>query len=109
MDQALNLVTRVSDPSYASRTSIPSADLDGMDVLDDLDVAADVATAQVDDTIAEPAVGAARMRRRVYRVTAFGLQSGALSHSSVRVMNTLPVPFACIAKGRHCRRRRRSR
>jgi hypothetical protein len=41
-DQALNLVTRVSYPSYASRTSDVSADLDGMDAMDDLDVAADV-------------------------------------------------------------------
>src|SRR4051812_11427950 len=36
VDQALNLVTRVSYPSYASR---PSADPDGMDAMDDLDVA----------------------------------------------------------------------
>src|SRR5215218_6193338 len=43
-DQALNLVTRVSDPSYASRTCRMSADLDGVDGLDDLDVATDVAT-----------------------------------------------------------------
>src|SRR5690349_14912613 len=47
LDQALNLVTRVSHPSYASRTSYLSADLDGMDALDDLDVATDVATAGV--------------------------------------------------------------
>ena len=45
LDQALKLVTRVSYPSYASRTSYLSADLDGMDAMDDLDVAADVATA----------------------------------------------------------------
>lgn len=43
-DQALNLVTRVSDPSYASRSSDASTDLDVMDVMDDLDVAMDVAT-----------------------------------------------------------------
>ena len=42
-EQALNLVTRVSDPSHASRTSDASTFLDGMDVMDDLDVAADVA------------------------------------------------------------------
>jgi hypothetical protein len=44
-DQALNLVTRVSDPSYASNASSSSALLDGMDDMDDVDVAADVATA----------------------------------------------------------------
>jgi hypothetical protein len=43
-DQALNLVTRLSDPFDASRTSIPSTDLDGMDAMEDLDVATDVAT-----------------------------------------------------------------
>src|SRR3954452_2268411 len=43
-DQALNLVTRVSYPSYASRASDVSRFLNGMDVMDDLDVAADVAT-----------------------------------------------------------------
>jgi hypothetical protein len=43
-DQALNLVTPVSYPSYASRTSESSGFLDAMDVMDDLDVAADVAT-----------------------------------------------------------------
>src|SRR3954451_21900761 len=42
--QALNLVTRVSYPSYASTTSDASADLDGMDAMDDLGVATDVAT-----------------------------------------------------------------
>ena len=42
-DQALNLVTRVSYPSYTSKTFDASADLDGMDGMDDLDVAADVA------------------------------------------------------------------
>jgi hypothetical protein len=42
-DQALNLVTRVSDPSYASIASTTSADLDASDPMDDLDVAADVA------------------------------------------------------------------
>jgi hypothetical protein len=45
-DQALNLVTRVSDPSYASIPSRSSGDLDGMDAMDDLDVAADVAAAR---------------------------------------------------------------
>jgi hypothetical protein len=45
VDQALNLVTRVSDTSYASRTSDVSRDLDEMDAMDDLDVATDVATA----------------------------------------------------------------
>jgi hypothetical protein len=44
VDQALNLVTRVSDPSYASISSRTSAFPDAMDVMDDLDVAADVAT-----------------------------------------------------------------
>jgi hypothetical protein len=44
-DQALNLVTRVSDPSYACISSKSSAFLDAMDGLDDPDVAADVATA----------------------------------------------------------------
>jgi hypothetical protein len=44
VDQALNLVTQASDTSYASRLSKTSTDLDGMDVMDDLDVAADVAT-----------------------------------------------------------------
>ena len=43
-DQALNLVTRLSDTSYASRSSRTSGNLDGMDAMDDLDVAADVAT-----------------------------------------------------------------
>ena len=43
-DQALNLVTGVSDPSYASISSRRSGDLDGMDAMDDLDVATDVAT-----------------------------------------------------------------
>jgi len=44
VDQALNLVTRVAYPSYASIASDLSADLDGMDAMDDLDVAADLAT-----------------------------------------------------------------
>jgi hypothetical protein len=44
-DQALNLVTRVSDPSYASISSRTSGNLDVSDGMDDLDVAADVATA----------------------------------------------------------------
>jgi hypothetical protein len=47
-DQALNLVTRVSDPSYASIASIASRSSTNLDDLDDtdvLDVAADVATA----------------------------------------------------------------
>ena len=43
-DQALNLVTRVSDTSNASRTSDVSTDLDALDAMDDLDVATDVAT-----------------------------------------------------------------
>jgi hypothetical protein len=43
-DQALNLVTRVSYPSYASISSRTSWNLDAMDVMDDLDVATDVAT-----------------------------------------------------------------
>ena len=38
-NEALNLVTRLSDPSYASRSSNVSADLDEMDVMDDVDVA----------------------------------------------------------------------
>jgi hypothetical protein len=42
-DQALNLVARVSYPSEVSRTSCLSADLDGMDAMDDLDVATAVA------------------------------------------------------------------
>ena len=40
------LVTRVSDPSYASISSRTSALLDASDAMDDLDVATDVATAQ---------------------------------------------------------------
>jgi hypothetical protein len=44
LDQALNLVTRVSDPSYASIASRLSSFLDASDGMDDLDVAADVAT-----------------------------------------------------------------
>jgi hypothetical protein len=44
-DQALNLVTRVSDPSYASIASRTSTNLDASDVMDGLDVAAEVATA----------------------------------------------------------------
>ena len=43
-DQALNLVTRLSYPSYASIASRTSTDLDTSDAMDDLDVAADVAT-----------------------------------------------------------------
>jgi hypothetical protein len=43
-DQALNLVTRVSDPSYASIACRTSGILDRMDAMDDLDVAANVAT-----------------------------------------------------------------
>jgi hypothetical protein len=42
-DEALNLVTRVSDPSDASRTSDASTDLEGMDGMDDLDVATTLA------------------------------------------------------------------
>jgi len=38
-DQALNLVTRVSDPSYASISSRRPGILDGMDAIEDLDVA----------------------------------------------------------------------
>jgi hypothetical protein len=48
-DQALNLVTRVSDTSYASIASRTSANLDGMDAMDDLDVATDVVTRFVGD------------------------------------------------------------
>jgi hypothetical protein len=43
VDQALNLVTRVSYPSYASIASRTSGNLDTSDVVDDLDVATDVA------------------------------------------------------------------
>jgi hypothetical protein len=46
VDQALNLVTRVSDPSYVSIASSTSADLDASDAMHDLDVAADVATTE---------------------------------------------------------------
>src|SRR5215211_3510873 len=46
-DQALNLVTRVSDTSYASVASRSSGNVDVSDVMEDLDVAADVATARV--------------------------------------------------------------
>jgi hypothetical protein len=46
VDQALNLVTRVSYASYASIASRTSGDLDGMDAMDDLDVATDVATSR---------------------------------------------------------------
>src|SRR3954467_10158958 len=42
-DQALNLVTRVSYPPYASRSSRTSGNLDTSDAMDDLDVATDVA------------------------------------------------------------------
>jgi hypothetical protein len=44
VDQAVNLVTHVSYPSYASRTSDASTNLDAMDVMEDLDVATNVAT-----------------------------------------------------------------
>jgi hypothetical protein len=44
-NQALNLVTRVSDTSYASIPSRTSPDLDAMDGMDDLDIATVVATA----------------------------------------------------------------
>ena len=44
-DQALNLVTPVSYPSYASIASRTSGILDATDGMDDLDVAANVATA----------------------------------------------------------------
>jgi hypothetical protein len=44
LDQALNLVTRVSYPSYASISSRSSSRVDDMDAMDDLDVATDVAT-----------------------------------------------------------------
>ena len=44
VDQALNLVTRVSYSSYPSIASRTSTNLDASDTLDDLDVAADVAT-----------------------------------------------------------------
>jgi len=44
LDQALDLVTRVSDPSDASSASDASADRDALDVIDDLDVATGVAT-----------------------------------------------------------------
>jgi len=40
VDQALNLVTRVSYPSYASISSRTSGNLDASDAMDDLDVAA---------------------------------------------------------------------
>jgi hypothetical protein len=56
-DQALNLVTWVSDMSYACIWSRASAFLDAMDALDDLDVATDVATDQIDGPFAAPAVG----------------------------------------------------
>ena len=53
VDQALNLVTRVSYPSYAFISSRTSGNLDVMDAMDDLDVAADVATGtRPDDGIA---------------------------------------------------------
>jgi hypothetical protein len=39
VDQALNPVTRLSDPSYASISSRSSGFLDVLDVMDDLDVA----------------------------------------------------------------------
>ncbi len=63
LDQAFNLVTRVSDPSYASRSSDASADLDGMDAMDDLDVATDVA-----------------MGTAVQRLPAAGLRARGVSH-----------------------------
>jgi hypothetical protein len=46
VDQALNLVTRVSYPSYASISSRSSTDPDVLDDMDDLDVATDVAAAR---------------------------------------------------------------
>jgi hypothetical protein len=44
LDQALNLVTRLSYPSDASKSSRTSTNLDAMDDMNDLDVATDVAT-----------------------------------------------------------------
>src|SRR3954451_10259476 len=44
VDQAPNLVTRASDPFNASIASRSSGNLDALDAMDDLDVAADVAT-----------------------------------------------------------------
>jgi hypothetical protein len=51
-DQALNLVTQLSDTSYASISSRTSTNLDVMGVMDDLDVATDVATAANRDVLA---------------------------------------------------------
>ena len=56
VDQALNLVLRVSDPSYLSYPSYPSnasrtsTNLDAMDAMHDLDVATDVAASGMKDS-----------------------------------------------------------
>ena len=60
VDQALNLVTRVSDPSYACISSKSSAVLDTMDGLDVLDVAGEVATADWLLTTSDPEHGGAK-------------------------------------------------
>jgi hypothetical protein len=49
VDQALNLVTRMSYPSYASISSRTSGNLDASDAMADLDVGADVAMAAACD------------------------------------------------------------
>jgi hypothetical protein len=84
-DQALNLVTRLSDTSYASIASRTSADLDASDAMDDLDVATDVATSsrvrELDPALlllaqsgtlspASPSAGAKRKRRGTLTMTA---------------------------------------
>jgi hypothetical protein len=65
-DQALNLVTRLSDTSYASIASRTSADLDASDAMDDLDVA----TAETVRTVApgrrDSAFGDRRSLRRAH-------------------------------------------
>jgi hypothetical protein len=66
LDQALNLVTRVSYPSNASRSSRSSSGVDDRDVMDDLDVATDVATSRTQRSearVAEPAQSVALAAR----------------------------------------------
>jgi hypothetical protein len=46
-DQALNLVTRLLYPSYASTSSRTSGNLDASDAMDDLVVVTDVATDRI--------------------------------------------------------------
>jgi hypothetical protein len=84
VDQALNLVTRVSYPSSSSIASSTSADLDamdGMDATDDLDVARDVATGFVVREgrlvpVAVERAAASRAKRNAYPPLASALSHG---------------------------------